>query len=67
MGSGTTLATDTALEQNLLPMGLAVGCRLKRNIPKDQVLTYDDVEVPPGRLSDKLRQEQTEHFSRIKV
>jgi len=45
-----------------LPEGLVEGCRLKRAIPKDQVLTYDDVELPPGRLADKLRAEQYRHF-----
>lgn len=55
---------DTALAEGLLPMGLAEGCRLKRNVPKDQVLTYADVELPSGRLSDKLREEQTAHFFR---
>ncbi len=54
--------TETAFAQNLLPMGLAEGCRLKCDIPKDQVLTYNDVEVPSGRLPDKLREEQTAHF-----
>jgi predicted homoserine dehydrogenase-like protein len=49
-------------EQNLLPMGLAEGCRLKRDVTKDQVLTYDDVELPEGRLCDKLRAEQNAHF-----
>ncbi len=49
--------------QNLLPMGLAEGCRLKRDIPKDQVLTYDDVELPAGRLCDKLRAEQSAYFA----
>ncbi len=49
-------------EQNLLPIGLAEGCRLKRDIPKDQVLTYDDVELPAGRLCDKLRTEQNAYF-----
>jgi predicted homoserine dehydrogenase-like protein len=49
--------------QNLLPMGLAEGSRLKRDIPKDQVLTYDDVELPEGRLCDKLRAEQSAYFA----
>jgi predicted homoserine dehydrogenase-like protein len=53
--------------QNLLPMGLAEGCRLKRDIPKDQVLTYDDVELPAGRLSDKLRAEQNAYFAPSKM
>jgi predicted homoserine dehydrogenase-like protein len=47
----------------LLPMGLAEGCRLKRDVPKDQVLCMDDVTVPEGRLSDRLRAEQNAYFS----
>ena len=53
---------DVVSAQRLLPMGLAEGCRLKRDIAKDQVLTYDDVELPSGRLSDRLRAEQEKHF-----
>jgi predicted homoserine dehydrogenase-like protein len=49
--------------ENLLPMGLAEGCRLKRDLPKDRALTYDDVELPPNRLSDKLRAEQNAYFA----
>ncbi|HXV98768.1 MAG TPA: SAF domain-containing protein, partial [Anaerolineae bacterium] len=49
--------------ENLLPIGLAEGCRLKRDIPKDQVLTYADVELPAGRLCDRLRAEQNVHFA----
>jgi len=49
--------------QRLLPMGLAEGCRLKRDLPKDAVLTYDDVELPPNCLCDQLRREQDAHFA----
>jgi len=42
---------DVASAENLLLMGLAEGCRLRRDIRKDQVLTYDDVEIPEGRDS----------------
>lgn len=49
--------------ENLLPIGIAEGCRLKRNVAKDTVLTYDDVIVPPNRLCDKLRAEQEAFFS----
>jgi len=49
--------------ENLLPMGLAEGCRLKRDVTKDQVLTYADVELPPNRLCDKLRAEQNAYFA----
>ena len=34
-----------------------------RAVGRDEVLTYDDVEVPEGRLVDKLRAEQLAHFS----
>jgi len=54
--------SPTVREQNLLPMGLAEGCKLKCDIPKDQVLTYNDVIVPDGRLCDKLRAEQNTLF-----
>lgn len=55
--------TDLVLEQNLLPMGLAEGCRLKRDIPKDRVLTYEDVELPKNSLTHKLRAEQDLYFN----
>jgi predicted homoserine dehydrogenase-like protein len=50
-------------EQNLLPIGLAEGCTLKRNIDKDQILTTDDVVVPNNRICDQLRDEQNKYFS----
>jgi predicted homoserine dehydrogenase-like protein len=56
-----------AQAQNLLPMGLAEGCRLKKDIAKDQVLTYEDVELPAGRLCDKLRAEQNAYFAPAQV
>ena len=55
--------TEVAQAENLLPMGVAEGCRLLRDIPRDQVLTYADVELPPGRLCDKLRSEQQAYFT----
>lgn len=48
---------------NLLPMALSQGCRLKKDISRDQPITYDDVELPPGRLCDKLRAEQSTYFA----
>lgn len=47
----------------LLPMGLAEGCKLKRDVAKDAVLTYADVELPAGRFGDKLRDEQNKFFA----
>ncbi|MCC6240188.1 MAG: Gfo/Idh/MocA family oxidoreductase [Phycisphaerales bacterium] len=59
---GTAENADVTMEKNLLPMGLSEGCRLKRDISKDEVLTYADIELPAGRLCDKLRQEQNARF-----
>lgn len=53
---------DVVRAENLLLMGLAAGCKLKRDVPKDQTLSYDDVEVPEGRLVDQLRAEQNAMF-----
>jgi len=47
----------------LLPMGLSEHCTLKRDIPKDQVIAYDAVELPGGRLCDTLRTEQDQRFA----
>jgi len=48
--------------ERCLPEGLVEGCRLKRDIAKDAVLTYDDVILPPDRLADRLRAEQYARF-----
>jgi len=50
-------------QDNLLPMSLAEDCRLVRDVPKDQALTYDDVVLPEGRLVDRLRAEQDKLFA----
>ena len=60
-GEAETAAITAA--ENLLPLGVAPGCRLKRDVPKDHAITYDDVELPAGRLVDKLRAEQAEMFN----
>jgi|SRR3989344_4262871 len=51
---------DVSLKHNLLPIGLAGGCTTKRNIKMDEAITYQDIELPKNRLSDKLRKEQNE-------
>ncbi|MCK9532430.1 MAG: NAD(P)-dependent oxidoreductase [Gammaproteobacteria bacterium] len=63
MTYGLAENSDVAREQQLLPIGLAVGCRLKRAVSRDTALTYADVEIPPGRLCDQLRREQDEYFA----
>jgi predicted homoserine dehydrogenase-like protein len=54
---------DACRAENLLPMGLSEGCQLKRDVAKDQAIQYADVELPPGRLADKLRAEQNDFFA----
>lgn len=52
----------TAHSERLLPIGIAPGCRLTRDLPKDDILTYDDVVLPGHRLIDELRAEQDQTF-----
>ncbi|WP_409331720.1 NAD(P)H-dependent oxidoreductase [Trujillonella humicola] len=59
---GEAERSDVTHRDRLLPLGLAEGCRLLRDVRKDDVLGYDDVEVPDGRLVDRLRAEQDELF-----
>jgi predicted homoserine dehydrogenase-like protein len=62
MTYGLAENSDVVNTENLLPIGLAEGCHLKRDISKDEVLKYDDVELPKDRLCDKLRAEQNSCF-----
>jgi predicted homoserine dehydrogenase-like protein len=54
---------DVVRKQRLLPIGIAGGCRLRRDVERDSVLTYRDVELPEGRLIDRLRAEQDAVFA----
>ncbi len=62
MTYGQCETAEITAEQQLLPMGLAEGCVLTRDIQRDQVITYADVILPKDRFCDKLRQEQNEYF-----
>jgi predicted homoserine dehydrogenase-like protein len=52
-----------ARAENLLPMGIAEGARLRHDIVKDQVLTYKDVTLPESSLACRLRAEQDLRFT----
>ncbi|NBC85281.1 MAG: Gfo/Idh/MocA family oxidoreductase [Bacteroidetes bacterium] len=56
---------EPARSENLLPMGLSGDCKLKRDVRKDEAISYDDVEVPAGRLCDRLREEQNTTFAPV--
>ena len=62
MTYGEAVNTDEMSTGRYLPEGLVEGCRLVNDIAKDQVLRYDDVVLPEGRLADRLRSEQYEKF-----
>jgi predicted homoserine dehydrogenase-like protein len=62
MTYGEAVNAEEMSSSRYLPEGLVEGCRLRRDIAKDQVLTYDDVEIPAGRIADQLRAEQYRHF-----
>ena len=62
MTYGEAVNSDEMSNGRYLAEGLVEGCKLKRDIAKDAVLTYDDVELPQGRLADQLRAQQYRHF-----
>lgn len=53
---------ETSKAENLLPIGLAEGCKIIKDISKDQVIRFSDVELPKGRLIDTLWTEQQKLF-----
>jgi predicted homoserine dehydrogenase-like protein len=62
MTYGEAANVDEMSAERYLPEGLVEGCRLRRNVSRDDVLTYDDVDLPTGRVADRLRAEQYRHF-----
>ena len=63
MTYGEAVNVDEMSASRYLPEGLVEGCKLKRDIAQGPGRSrYDDVELPAGRLADKLRAEQYRHF-----
>jgi predicted homoserine dehydrogenase-like protein len=62
MTYGEAVNADDMSREQYLPEGLVEGCKLRRGIKKDEVIKYADVDLPPGRLADRLRAEQYRHF-----
>jgi predicted homoserine dehydrogenase-like protein len=62
MTYGEGVNADEMSARRYLPEGLVEGCRLLRPIAKDSVITYDDVQLPPNRVADRLRAEQYQRF-----
>jgi len=53
---------DAVLGEGLLPMVLANGCRLKRKVSRDEILTYDDVEIDEKSLLNQFWRRQNALF-----
>ena len=62
MTYGEAVNADEMSGNRYLPEGLVEGCKLRRDIAKDAVLTYEDIDLPRGRLADQLRAQQYRHF-----
>jgi predicted homoserine dehydrogenase-like protein len=62
MTYGEAVNVEEMSARRYLPEGLVEGCRLRRDMPKDAVITYDDVVLPAGRLADRLRADQYMKF-----
>jgi predicted homoserine dehydrogenase-like protein len=62
MTYGEAVNADQMCNRRYLPEGLVEGCTLLHDVPKDSVVTYDDVTLPPDRLADQLRAEQYRLF-----
>jgi predicted homoserine dehydrogenase-like protein len=63
MTYGEAVSTEEMNEHRYLPEGLTAGCTLLRDIAQDEVIGYADVDLPEGRLADRLRAEQLERFA----
>ena len=59
---GVCERADVTASEQLLPIGVAEGCVLRRDVAKDEVLTYEDGDLPQGRLVDELRAEQAQEL-----
>lgn len=53
----------TTRQEGLLPIGLAEGSVLRRDIAKDELIYVDDVDYPEDTLIHQLREEQDASFN----
>lgn len=62
MTYGVCETAEVQMQDALLPMGLAEGCRLKRDIGKDQAISWADVIAPANELPHQLRAKQDARY-----
>jgi predicted homoserine dehydrogenase-like protein len=54
--------SSTARSEDALPLSLSDGCTLRRNVSKDQLITFADVTLPKRKAVDQLWNEQLAQF-----
>ena len=62
---GTCVPADLARELKLVPMGLAHGVRLTRDVPADHTIGIDDVAIDDTSFLWRLRREQDAMFAPV--
>ena len=55
---GVADKADDFLADNCVPLGILAGARLKRDVPIDHMLSYDDVELDEDSLIVRMRRNQ---------
>lgn len=61
---GKLAPAAVSLEHNALPLGLAHGAKLIRDVPKDRMVSWDDVDADESLLAVQVRQELENEFRR---
>jgi predicted homoserine dehydrogenase-like protein len=59
---GKLAPAHLSLERNALPLGLAHGAKLIRDVPKDSTVSWDDVELDETLLAVQIRRELESEF-----
>ena len=57
--------TASARAMEALPIGLSEGRVLRRDVAKDEIISFNDVDQPGGRLPDMLWGEQCERWPQV--
>jgi predicted homoserine dehydrogenase-like protein len=59
---GKLAPAHLSLQRNALPLGLAHGAKLIRDVPKDTTVSWDDVELDESLLAVQIRRELESEF-----
>ena len=59
---GKLAPAHISLERNALPLGLAHGAKLIRDVPKDQTVSWDDVQLDESQFAVQIRRQLETEF-----